>query len=893
MKVGAIEESITVTGETPVVDVQNTKTQQVLGTEVIAAIPTARNYESMHILVPGVTVAAGSQDVGGSTTNSLVFFTAHGGDPHDSDVLVNGLSIADAQSNGGRSMYVPSAGISQEISVTTSGGLGLGEAPTAGVIVNIIFKDGGNTFKGSAFATGATEGMAGSNYDKDLASQGLKTPNNVKNVYDYEGTFGGPIKKDKLWFFFDVRRNGATNYVAGVFVNQNAGNPNAWTYAPTTEKALFDQHWQTESLRLTWQATQRNKFVVYYSDQLRCVGCDHNATATSTLEANGKGVAHPNNLAQFIWTSVLNSRTLVEAGYGEHLLRYGNEPRDDIWNPSMISVTAQNGSVPGLTYRAPTSITKPWIGNYFTRASLTYTSGSHSMKFGYNGAFHNFTQSNASPQPISYRFTTPDPGGVPNQLTQRLQPFSYWEQLNQWGLYAQDQWTVRRLTLSGGVRYDKFTAYFPEASVGPVPYVPTTFTLAAAETTNLNDFTTRVSAAYDVFGTGKTAVKVTLGKYLLAQDSNGTILGGGAAPMARIASNTTRAWTDRNGNFVPDCNLSSGVANGECGAFSNSTFGQPTIATSLDPAAFRGWGVRPYNWQFDVSLQQQVLPRVSVNVGYFRRWFGNFLVTNNQALTAADYQMFNLPLPADPRLPITGTVNGFFDVNPAKFGQFNNVVTEASNFGDEKNHWNGVDVSANARLKSVQLQGGVSFGKTSVDLCEVAAKLPNVLSTANQLSGVNAGTGLPIPMQYCSWDGKLLTQVKMLGSYTVPRIDVQLAATLQNIPGQELVATYNAPNAVVAPLLGRNLAGNAATTALNLLPPNTFFADRTNQLDFRAAKILKFNTYRFQVSLDLYNALNANTVQTNNSTYSPTGTWPIPTAILPARLAKVSAQFDF
>ena len=90
----------------------------------------------------------------------------------------------------------------------------------------------------------------------------------------------------------------------------------------------------------------------------------------------------------------------------------------------MISVSAQNGSIPGLTYRAPTTIVQPWIGNYYTKAALTYTSGAHSMKFGYDGAFHNFTQSSDSPQPVSYRFTTPDPGGVPNRLTELIQPFT-------------------------------------------------------------------------------------------------------------------------------------------------------------------------------------------------------------------------------------------------------------------------------------------------------------------------------------------------------------------------------------------------------------------------------------------------------------------------------------
>jgi hypothetical protein len=122
---------------------------------------------------------------------------------------------------------------------------------------------------------------------------------------------------------------------------------------------------------------------------------------------------------------------------------------------------------------------------------------------------------------------------------------------------------------------------------------------------------------------------------------------------------------------------------------------------------------------------------------------------------------------------------------------------------------------------------------------------------------------------------------------------VQLAATLQNLPGLERVATYNAPTGVVAPLLGHPLSGAAANIRLDLLPPQVYYGDRINQLDFRASKILKFGEKRVQASLDLFNALNSNTILTVNSIYNPTGAWEIPSRILPARLVKVTAQFDF
>jgi len=167
------------------------------------------------------------------------------------------------------------------------------------------------------------------------------------------------------------------------------------------------------------------------------------------------------------------------------------------------------------------------------------------------------------------------------------------------------------------------------------------------------------------------------------------------------------------------------------------------------------------------------------------------------------------------------------------------------------------------------------------------------LLTAYLPPGVASAGVLPIPMQYCHADGAFQTQLKLLGTYTVPRIDVQLAGTWQNLPGQDMQANYLAPNAVVAPLLGRTLAGNAANTQLELLPPLEYFSPRLDQIDLRASKLLRFGGKRAQISLDLFNLLNANTVQTYNANYVPTGTWRIPLTTLPARLAKISAQFDF
>jgi hypothetical protein len=896
MRVGALEETITVTGETPVVDVQNARTGQTLTDEIIAAIPTARRFQNLHVLVPGVTIPAGSQDVGGSGSGSEpTSFQAHGGNVSDSRLNMNGMMIGDPIVGGGRALYLPSVGTSQEVAVTTSGGLG--EAPTAGVVVNIIPKEGGNTFSGMGFATGATEGMAGTNYDDDLKNRGLRAPNKVKNVFDYEGALGGPILRDKLWFFGSMRYQGSAFAIAGMFIDRNANDITKWTYDPDfSRQGEFDQYWLDESLRLTWQATQRNKFTAFYTDMLTCVGCTGNGTPISTREGSGTARHHPNNVGQATWTSPITNRVLLEAGWSVRQLRFGFGAAGTNLDRRLIRVQEQGGLIPGLSYRYPGNGAKSWNATYGARAALTYTSGAHSMKVGYNDSRYVQIPASDNFTDLRYRFNN----GVPNQITQ-LVPTQYEHHAYQGGVYAQDLWTINRLTLGGGIRYDRFTTSFPAAQLGPSRFLRTQLTFPEQSGTKHNDISLRTSAAYDIGGKGTTAIKVSLGKFLLAEDSNRAPLGPvSTSSIGRLATNFNRSWTDVNRNFVPDCDLVSlaaqdlSAAGGDiCGAASNQNFGRPVFSSTIDPEVLTGWGVRPYNWEFDLSLQRQIIPRMSATVSYFRRWFGNFIVTDNLATAPEDYTFYTLPVPADPRLPISGSVSGFFDVVPAKFGQVNNYITAADKYGKQTQRWNGVDVSINARLSDVALQGGISTGRESKNLCDLASRLPEALLTANTVQLDSGPTEVAIPRQYCDVSGVFLTQLKLLGTYTVPRIDVQVAATMQSIPGADIQASFVASNAVVAPLLGRNLSGGAANTTVNLLPPQRDYGDRLNQLDVRMAKLFRFGGKRLQASVDVFNLLNRNPVMTHNNSYNPTGAWLTPTQVMPARLIKVSAQFDF
>jgi hypothetical protein len=327
--------------------------------------------------------------------------------------------------------------------------------------------------------------------------------------------------------------------------------------------------------------------------------------------------------------------------------------------------------------------------------------------------------------------------------------------LNLVSFYAQDTYTRARLTLQGGLRYDGIGTHYPETSAGGPDYqlMPTQVVFAEGSTDEIHwkDITPRMAAAYDLFGNGKTAIKVNVGKYLTALTASNSDTD--LQPGRRIATNTTRTWTEGlnggiAGDYIPQCDLRNPAANGECGAMDNQNFGKDVFTKSFDPDLIHGWGKRTYNWEMGISLQQELIPRVGVTVGYFRRWFGNFYTANNRLTTTADYSEFSIPIPVDPRLPGGGggTVQGLYNLVPTMVGREDLYSQLSSNFGEMTETWHGVDVNVNARLRNgLTVQAGTSSGRRLQDNCAVRAALPETYSWAStagvQVARVLTSTG--------------------------------------------------------------------------------------------------------------------------------------------------------
>ena len=589
-------------------------------------------------LMPNTVVATGAaSDV--QVVPGMVVFGGAGGRSNEGRLQLDGISVGSAFNGGGVSAYIADVGNAQEVALTSSGGLG--EAEVGGPSMNVVPKTGGNTVKGSVYLSGVTKGMIGSNYTDDLKARGLSTPGSTTKVWDFNGAVGGPIKKDRLWFFYTLRDEGNHKTVPGMFANLNAGDPTKWTYAPDLNRpAVQAASFRTTSLRLTSQATPRNQVRVFWDEQMPCEGaawpgstataCRHSGdneiiaggTAAPTPAASATAAPetasyrhYGTRFRQVSWQSPITSRLLAEASVGNYASRYLGNTMPGSPAFDFIQVTEQcaagcpaNDNRAGLVYRGGTFAQgSAWQGSNNWRASLSYVEGKHSMKFGYQGGY---LMQDSFPYTNSQFMTFRVNNGVPNQINEIIDYNAVQQRVQYDAFYAQDQWTMGRITLQGALRFDRATSIFPEVTIGGVRFLPTVISFPETKGVDAyKDLTPRGGVAIDLFGDGKTALKFNFGRYLEAAQNGGLFIA--SRPSSRISTTASRTWTDSNGNFRPDCDLLNNAAQtvvgGDfCGAVANTNFGKALLDTTQDPALLSGWGVRSGDWQWGASVQRQI-----------------------------------------------------------------------------------------------------------------------------------------------------------------------------------------------------------------------------------------------------------------------------------------------
>jgi hypothetical protein len=927
MRVGNITETIVVTGESPVVDVQSTRREAVINGDVVSTLPGTRSMGSLITMVPGVETFGAALN----PSPQLVFMFARGGPVGEGRFNMNGMPVANAFAGGGGSSLIYDTVNVDEVAFTVAGGMG--ETDIGGPVLNIVPRSGGNSFQGQAFTNLSNDAMRGNNLTPELTAPppgpNLRETPGIIKAYDANISYGGPIVRDRLWFFGSYRKLNTETASPGLVGNANAFNLSRWDWV--RDNSLNGRLSAGRSIyigRLTAQATEKHRVSFNYEYQRRCDGsplraetdgchtrgADWVAVAAggqTSPEASNNYLDVPYTVVQGRWTSPLTSRLLLEAGgtYYSYLHAGGflSLPPDGIFDTGVTEVSTAINPATGAQYAPRSNYVYRAISEYREdtaspnnwNASLSYVTGSHSVKVGYQGAYQAAsTVRRANPTLLSYNFNQ----GVPTGFTVRIPDWGSADRTWTQSFFAQNTWTRGRMTLQGAVRYDRAWSYSPEGLSGTETSAPQLGLAAITfprtpSVDSFNDITPRFGVAYDVFGTGKTALKFSGGRYLGAATNGAAYTRNN--PAVRIVNSVARGWTD-DGDRVVECNLAVLTANGECAALTGNNLnfgGQSGNITQVNQDTLRGWGARDYDWQWSIGVQQELLPRVSVDVAYSRRSFHSFTITDNQARNPSQYDAWTITAPSDPRLPGGGgyPITLYTPTAAAAAIPAQSYITWETDFGPARSsYWQGVDFTANARTRQgLILQFGTNTGRKIDDTCATVVKIDS-----------------PDPRD-CRLTPPYQTTVRGLASYTIPRIDVLVSTAIRSQPPLGLVANWPVPNTCATPgclsvqnLLGRVPPGGTAggNTIVALLDnEHRLYADtRRTQVDMRVAKIFRFGKTRLDVGVDGENLLNTNYPTTYDNTYQYSvgntargGTWNNPTAIYTPRYARLNVTVSF
>jgi hypothetical protein len=892
MKVGSVEETITVTGAAPQVDVQNVRQQTVVQRSEIEALPVGQGSTSSLVsLIPGLG-DGGLVDVGGTggawQAGRATYGTYHG--KIGLRTTMDGMRTQNT-GTGKAPGYTINMQFVEEVAVETGGITAEGSA--SAMAMNHVPKEGSNQLRFTLAGRFMSAGMQADNLDDKLRARGATTPQQVENLHDSGFYVGGPVIRDRLWFYTGVRRWGFRRQIPGLFENKTLGG---LVYTEDRSKPVrFRELDQSIGGRSTFQASAKNK-VNFFGDYQNMF-TSHGTTGSPANAPETQNLTHlkPSGIAQASWTSTVSNKLLLEAGAGAMLWHQFSELRPEVSSDAIsILETATN-----FRYNAPATYypgDDPWkVDRFVQRFSAAYVTGSHNFKTGVQieqGIITGGTRTMTGPTgAIGYRFFN----GVPTGLDLSGTPYVDKAIMNpDLGIFAQDQWRLKRLTMNLGVRFDYWNGFIPSQTIPATYLLPERQYDKVDRIPNFKDINPRLGAAYDLFGNGRTAIKLSVGRY---NDLSGLFYTQVADPAQTSIRSTTRAWTDSNGNFIPDCDLRDFARNGECGAIANQNFGRINPnAVRFDDEVTRGWGKRPYTWDIATEVHHQLVPGVSVSAGYYYNWDGNIRALLNEAVGTGDFDPYCITTPVDAGLPGGGGQRtcGLYNVSASKFGQSrlvwkNSRTLDPDGVGSTRvSHF--VNAQLDVRLKGgVRIGGGIDAGQSIWDTCFV---IDNPQETSIVFVTANVGQRA-VDQRFCRevqpWLANL--QLKLNGSTPLPG-GTTMSVTLQNVAGQEIRADYNATATEIAGSLGRAPSGGVRTVSIPLIAPYTAYEGRRSQLDVRMAKTLGLGAgHRLQASVDIYNLFNGNAVLARTDTYGPR--WNQPTNILPGRMLQLGGTLTF
>ena len=864
LQLGSIEESVTVSGQSPMVDVRVAGRAEVMTKTLLDSLPTSRSYTTAGVIVPGVRLS--KPDMGGAATVQHAHLIGRGmrrstgGGENDHDI--DGLSVK----LGGNQAYTNFA-MAQEVAYSTTGGAA--ENSAGGIRINMIPRSGGNTFSGDVFWGGSTGGMSSNNVTPELRSRGLPATQAIDLFYDFNASLGGPIVRDRAWFFASWRRIILNNKTGGTYLQAQGDTPAG---AP----AIDDQWMHNGSARITWQATPKNQITLYNDRNQK--GRRHDMTDLLPPEVVPFGIdpataaAARNPRLYYIayakWTSAVTNKLLFETGVTMVANDYKiiSQPgyTAPAGSPGYLTTVPRVDVVRGTIVGAP-GFPPQTIDIYDQNVSskMTYATGSHTFKAGFMWRSAVFqAQMDDVNGSLIQRFRD----GVPEAVDVRAAPTFAEAKLHaNLDFYVQDSWTRGRFTVNPGVRFEYLKASLSPSAAPAGRFVPARQFDGGVPVAPWFDVAPRFGMVYDLFGDARTALKASVSKYM-TQDQYGI-----AARYNPMGFQTDRRnWVDC--DYIPGSSTCSGRAlptNGdgiaqdnEIGPSGNRNFG---VSTGRRPDSDLR---RQYNWEYSASVQHQLTPQVSVSGGWFRRTFYNIEGQYNALVNiAVDYTAVQTVS------PLSGEAMTVFNLLPSKQGQVDNIDR---NSPINRESYNGYDANVNVRLPNGgNILAGWVIERYITITCDTSN--PNALRFCDQTGRTHQDLGVnqSIP---------LANEFKLAVTYPLP-FRTNVSVSVLSFPGGPLGVNWSPP----ASVFPNGQRTQVVTTPL--LSPGGKHLPRWNQMDVGASKTIRVRNVDWGGTFTIYNVLNSNADLGQVQVFGPT--LGRPSSIMPARLLRVGLTVKF
>jgi hypothetical protein len=907
LTVGPVEETVDVAPIPAAVDVQNATRPVTFTRSVLDSVPTARSVWSVGSYVPGIHLNI--PDVGGSQQIQAAYMATHG-NPHQHEVvLIDGLLINGMQNDGQVVAPVDNQMI-QEATYSTSGNTV--QSPAGGVFANLVPKDGGNVFHGDFFGAYTPSRFVGANLDSTLAARGIATQSKVTEIQDFDGSFGGPIRKDTLWLLVSGRRQ--RTWVQSPLCKNADGSP-----------CVEHDHLNTAHARLTYQLNAKNKISAMLNRNLKINDDEvvYNVTngVPATVSASIRRTPWMNYITQEKWTGTLTSSLLLEAGFSlnknDYNVQYQNGLTQVPFSAPWYSNVMLQDTVLNLRYNVATQQNFNIFNRYFVQAGGAYVTGAHQIRFGIQDSWGPAYQKTI----INGDLYAVEANGLPTSVTVFNTPTSNKPYLNaDVGLYLQDTWTSKRLTITPGIRWEYLSNQIKSESADAGRFVPArSFAAVSCDSypaiSCFKNWAPRLSLVYDVFGTHHTALKASVGKY------ETPLVQGNLNPFnPMLISSQSRAWINTGGCTGPMCLPS----DNQIGSAPIGGFGTVT-PRSVDPNH-----QREYNLQYTAGIQQQIRSGLALNFTWIRRDDYRATMILNRTVPSSAWSPVTISNPLD------GSLITLYNLDPTYVGLTPQLYMTNAPRNLRETSYEGFETLVQGRVPhGSAIVAGWTIDRERSRHCE-------------QTIGTNSLND-PNSLRYCDWFGKLhpelgaaeaipyRSEFKLQGNiplwdkfefsfslYADPAYNTNFALNNQatGLPSQinpepvfagaqqgfkEVYWTLTpstkyptnckcaTPGAVVDPGLAQG------SETIMLVAPGSRLTPQLTQLDIAIRWGFSTRTgHLVKITAEIFNVLNTNAVtaeaQTLGSSVTPFvkgGTGGVPSAILNPRMLRLAAQFSF